>query len=175
MADVAGPVATLDGIVLCRMRKRKAAIVKIRGTSTIVEIVMRDGDRNLEEEDCVQIRSDGALVHGVCRDTTSADLEIEGTVELGETTSTGLEVGVRVVLRMKTIKECFEEAQSQRCPEGVVKVDEGAQEPFASMGLTFQKVKPLTATWADLTDTYEQEYEYEHEYEIVNSVALPSQ
>ena len=162
----------------------------MRGSSSVVEVVLRDGDTNLEEDDCVQVLPDGTLVHVVnhkkddcvqvlpdrtvvhviCSDTTSTALEVEAKVELGETTGTGVEVGGTGELVVKTIQACFEEARAQRCPEGGLRIVEDSQEAFASMGLTFQKVEPPNGTWADMTENADPEQEYEQAMETARVV-----
>ena len=116
MAKVAVPLEALDGIVMSVSSKRMRAYVKVLRSQAVVDVPLRAEDMNLEEDDRVQIQADGTLVHV---SKTSEVLEIHDACD---TTSTGLEIHDNEKMEMRTVMECFVEAQGQQCRASGFKV-----------------------------------------------------
>ena len=148
----------LNGKVLSMRRKQGLVFVLITATRKVVTVVLREEDKNLEEDNDVMLRKDGTLEHLPCLETMS-------------TTSTTLEVANDPATEMSTLEECFAEAHAQRCRAGGFKVGDDEREVFSDMGLTFKKVKTVQGVFADMTESVDSEEEYQKLCEIRNFLA----
>ena len=140
-------VLALNGKVVSTSHKQRLVVVQITATKNIVLVKMREEDENLAEDNDVLLRKDGTLEHLPCFETLS-------------TTSTGFEAEDAAVTEISTLAACFAEAQAQRCRAGGFNVGDEQREIFSDMGLTYEKVKTVQGTFADMSESVDSEDEY---------------